>query len=229
MAHNGVKRLPDGRWEVRASAVDQRTGKLVWRRRRIQGTKREAEALREQLRTELHEHGSGANPTRQRLEDFAESWLRSKSLRVKVSTANRYADALAHALPHLGSLYVDAITVRDIEKWLSLMAPTAQPPTVNGWLRVVKTCVGDACVELGLPDFVKRVKPLPEPPPRRHGLTPGQLRRLLGVYDHDPIDQLAAFAVGMTPRGLQLPYMNLDHCDIAARCGLHRRWSPKAV
>jgi integrase len=149
------------------------------------GTKREAEALREQLRTELHEQGAAANPTRQRLEDFAESWLRSKRLRVKVSTANRYADALGHALPYLGALYVDAITVQDIEKWLAQVAPTAKAPTVNGWLRVVKTCVGDACVELGLPEFVRRVKPLSEPPPQRHGLTPGQLRRLLEVYDHD--------------------------------------------
>ena len=37
--------------------------------------------------------------------------------------------------------------------------------------------------------------------------------------DDDRIDQLAAFAVGMTPKGLQLPYMDLDHCDIEARSG----------
>lgn len=35
--------------------------------------------------------------------------------------------------------------------------------------------------------------------------------------DNDRIDQLAAFAVGMTPRILQLPYMDLDNCDIDTR------------
>ncbi len=35
----------------------------------------------------------------------------------------------------------------------------------------------------------------------------------------DRIDHLAAFAVGMTPKGLHLPYMDLDNADINARSG----------
>lgn len=37
--------------------------------------------------------------------------------------------------------------------------------------------------------------------------------------DDDHIDHLAAFAVGMAPKALQLPYMDLDSADIEARSG----------
>lgn len=184
MAHKktGIRKLPDGRWEVRVSAVDPQTGNLKWRRRRIEGNLREARALREELRTDLRRGKNGTAPQRMRLADFAESWLASKAMRVKPSTAERYTCALGHILPVLGQYYLDAITTRHVEAWVEVMKKQAAAPTVNGWLKVLKACVGDGCAEHGLSSPAIRVKCLPEPPSTKRGLTAEELRRFLDAY-----------------------------------------------
>lgn len=184
MAHEntGIRKLQDGRWEVRVSAVDPRSGDLRWRRRRIEGNLRKARALREELRTDLRRGENGTARQRLRLADYAVSWLASKALRIKPSTAERYSGSLAHVLPVLGQYYLDAITTSDVEKWLASMTKTAAPTTINGWLKVLKACVGDGCAERGLSSPAIRVKPLPEPPSTKRGLTVEELRRFLDAY-----------------------------------------------
>ena len=187
MAHDntGIKKLSDGRWEVRVSAVDPQTGDLKWRRRRIEGNLRKARAVREELRTDLRRGKNGTAPQRMRLADFAESWLASKAMRVKPSTAERYAIALSHALPTLGRHYIDAITKQDVEAWVQAMRRNAVPSTVNSRLKVLKACLEDGCTGRGFPNPAARVEHLPEPPSKREGLTTGELRRFLAAYNDE--------------------------------------------
>lgn len=193
MAHDdtGIRKLPKGRWEIRVSAVHPRTQTLVWVRRRITGKKYEARAKRDELREELREKlrvaEAESQPSRQRLSGYAESWLRSKALRVRRSVADRYADALAHATPFLGKLFLDDIETQDVEGWVQAMAgrETHKNTTINGWLRVVKSCIGDGRAELGLTNPAARVKPLPERSSDKEGLKVEELQALLATYTHE--------------------------------------------
>lgn len=193
MAHNdtGIKYLKNGRWEIRVSAVDPRTNTLVWIRRRFKGKKHEARARRDELREELRASLRVAEeetlPSRQRLNDYAELWLASKARRVRRSVAERYANSLGHALPFVGKLHLDAITTQDVEQWLQEMddAGTHERTTINGWLRVVKSCIGDGRATLELSNPAARVAPLPEKPLEKEGLTLEELNALLVAYDHE--------------------------------------------
>lgn len=192
MAHGdtGIRKLPGGRWEIRVSVVDPRTKNTVWKRKRIKGKKHEARAkreeLREELRAELHCSDPENEKLRMRLKDYVVSWLQSKALRVKRSVIERYSNALSHVTPFIGDLYLDDITTQDIENWVQDMYITDnhKPTTINGWLRVLKSCIGDGRAELELPNPAARVKPLTEPPSEKKGLTPKELRTFIDAYDH---------------------------------------------
>ena len=80
-------------------------------------------------------------------------------------------------LPYLGKLYLDDIQTSDLEDWLGGIDDAGQHKriTINGWLRVVKSCIGDGRAEMDLTNPAARVKPLPERPSEKEGLTNSQL------------------------------------------------------
>jgi integrase len=168
-AHPGI-RSTEGGHVVRVRVRDPRTGQEVDRPRFVPGSLREALRVQAEMRAEVRERG---RVTRTKLSDYARSWLARKRTALSVATLDRYAVALEdHILPTLGAWYVDAITPDACVSWRDEAAArtygdgrTYGARTVNGWLRVLRTVLADACVELRLgPSPASRLRALPEPP-----------------------------------------------------------------
>ena len=103
---------------IRAKTTDLRTGRKKEVERLIRGVSMR-EAAR--LRAELVEEATAANApaARMKVGEYARSWIASKALRLDDSTARTYAKALdRHILPALGDFYYDALTSRDVQRWI---------------------------------------------------------------------------------------------------------------
>lgn len=95
-----------------------------------------------------------ANPVtlveRERLRDYADSWLRSKLPALKAAPKAHYVEVLGnHILSELGDYYIDAIRPVDIAKWRDGLG--GRPATINSRLRVFKTLMRDAVHDKDLP------------------------------------------------------------------------------
>lgn len=178
--HRGIVELATNRYEIRAHAIDPRSGRRREVRRERDCTLKEAIALQHQWTEELR--AVDERPELMRLEDFARSWLagRLAKKRLKPSSASKVASVLdVHVLPYLGQMYVDSIRPADVERWLQgqlrrKYAPGRRPRTgpsragmrsysaiaILGHLRVLKTLSRAAKSILGLErDFCEGVEP----------------------------------------------------------------------
>jgi len=188
----GIKKLPDGRLEIRVRGVDPRTGKRKEVRRVVEWRGiRKARELQRQWREEL-ENPTIADAQRLTLSDYAKRWLKSKKLEGyrPMTLDNRVQVLENHILPSLGHIYVDAIRGQDIKDWLAFSATKLQPApksdpdreerygsrTINGWLRILKLVLRDAVAELELDrDPTLRIHALKEPPGKDKALSAGEL------------------------------------------------------
>jgi len=129
-----------------------------------------------------------------RVGEFAQSWMKSKKLKLDPATARTYADALdRHILPTFGNLYYDAVTPTDVQKWVDeaivngWKTPVTEeeraysPHSVKIWFRTFRTMTRDAVYLLELKrDPTLRIS-FPELPEREesNSLTPVQLGAFL--------------------------------------------------
>ena len=90
--HPGISKMSDHRYRVRARWTDPKTGREKEREKIITGTLEDAAALQVQIREALRV----ANEIEEipRLRTYGRSWLASRALGLKVSSANNYADIL---------------------------------------------------------------------------------------------------------------------------------------
>ncbi len=157
----GIEELPDGRKRIRVRAVNPKTGRMQEVDKLIHATLTDAVSLREQWRDEIRnaDHVE-KSPT---LRSFLQSWLRSRALSVKTSTATTYAESLAHyVLPYFGDFYVDKITDADVRAWQITLRQKLEAGTVNGALIMLRMVLADAAAEFHLShNPAARVKRLP--------------------------------------------------------------------
>lgn len=144
----GVQRRPDGRFRIRVKARDPKTGRLKELKKVLDvATHAKAAKAKQELREQFEAGSTTRN--RVRLTDYARSWLRGKLPKLKPSTRDKYALVLGrHVLPAVGDHYVDKIDRDDVIAWLD--AQRGKPSTVNGRLRVLRTVMADATVDLDL-------------------------------------------------------------------------------
>ena len=147
-----MKRYPgitmSGGQRVRVRATDQRTGREREREKIIEGTIEDALKLQATMREEIHQSDHVAKQP-PRLRDYVESWLKSKTLRVKTSTAMNYADTLAdYVLPHFGDWFIGKIGDGDVREWQAQLAKDLAGATVNGALVMLRMVMADAVVEM---------------------------------------------------------------------------------
>ncbi len=181
----GIERLSSGRYRVRVTWNDPKTGKRRDQKKVIAANSMaEASSLRELLRTRLLTGGTTPEH-RLRLGEYASSWMRGKIPTLKPSTRDKYAGMLdQHILPALGDHYLDAISPQDVILWRD--AQHAKASTVNSRLRVLRALLRDAQADLGLPrDPCARIRTLPEKPPVGNRLKPGDLQRVLAYLRED--------------------------------------------
>jgi integrase len=163
----GVHKISDGSYRLRIKYRELKTGMQREVDRVLHGLTSLSEAVRqrEELRAQL-EAGDLKTRPRKRVEDCAHSWLTSKLLTIKPSTAQRYAESFdLHITPAIGMMYIDAVEQADIVDFRDgKVADDYHANTVNGWLRILRTFFGDTVAELDLPrDPTARVKTLPVP------------------------------------------------------------------
>lgn len=150
---------PDGknRWKVRVRRLEARTGLPAERKATVGGSKRDARAARDRLCAELA--STAASRPRTRLSVFADAWSERNAGRLKRTTRRRYGFALAHILPALGDVYIDALTPADVTAYVSARtASGAAGYTVLNELRVLRTIAKDTIAEGYAPrDWCHRV------------------------------------------------------------------------
>ena len=157
----GVKRVGERVFRVRGKVIDPRTGRRKEIDRVVEAASvhEAARARAELLRLEERR----VEPARRlRVGEYAQSWMRSKALKLDGATARTYADALErHILPALGELFYDQVTARDVQAWVDEAILNGwktkrgrrkkySPKSVHAWFRVFRTMTRDAMHELGL-------------------------------------------------------------------------------
>lgn len=188
----GVYRVNDNCYRVRAVGTDPRTGKKKAVEKLYEGVSAQ-EAAR--MRTVLVEEIGAATRvvTKQRVSDFARSWIASKAVSLDATTASMYADALEqHVLPALGDYWYDALVKADVQKWVDdcfsavWKTPTGRKKryarnSVHSWFRVFRTMTRDAVDALNLPrDPCVRIRfPQEELREESNALEPAELLRFL--------------------------------------------------
>lgn len=227
----GVFRLDQATYWIRAKVVDPRTGKPREIDRVLDGvTAHEAAQARDRLINEIRQPPERAQ--KQRVGEFAQSWIESKTLKIDSSTARTYADALEnHILPALGNYYYDTLTSRDVQQWIddaltrgwtsekrgSKRARTkaVRKPyvrdTVAGWFRVFRTMTRDAMAALNLPRDPSLRIALPEASAddeESNALKPAELAAFLEVMKHDHPQHYALVVL--------LAYTGLRFCHASA-------------
>lgn len=158
----GIEIMSDGRKRIRLRAVDPRTGRMKEIDKITTGTVQEAAKLREEWRDQIRNAERVAKSV-PRLAVYAESWIASKALRLKPSTATWYAQRLDdHVLPVLGDFFLDKISHENIRVLQAGLAKKMAASSVNGVMAVVKMLVGDAVAEFDLPrNPTQRLQALP--------------------------------------------------------------------
>jgi len=187
----GVRCISPGLYTIRATYTDPKTGKRKAVCREVKASSdEEAATIRFDLKKEkLRDRGSKALPT---LNDFAESWLRSKVPEVARSTGEHYAVQL-DKLGELGSFIADRIEDRDVlawrdQLWRKVQRSGGSAATVNAALRVAKNLGGDLQQEYQLPvNPFARVRPIPKAHrddiDESRVLSADELRRLLRAIE----------------------------------------------
>jgi len=153
-----IKKLADGRYQVREVVRDPKTGRRVNRKATV-ATRREAQDLARQFRDGS---ASGGRRPRVTLQAYVTSWARARAGTLKPSVRRRYRQALElHILPALGELYIDKITPADVQKYVTdRVAEGAAGNTVLNELRLIRTISRDSVADgMAARHWADRVKP----------------------------------------------------------------------
>lgn len=197
--YDGVTPLGPGRWNVRGSWTDPKTGKRRQLERRIEAATARAASLKLEEFLTAARAGAEDRPSRKRVSECAESWLASRRASLDPRTAKTHGGAVTHIITRLGDYFVDALD-RDVVQDMVNEAldeerddgsPKYSPETIRGWLRRLSTMMLDE----GLPDPTRRVV-LPDAPDRgANRLSAGELAAVLSAYRKVDPDTFALIAV----------------------------------
>ena len=236
----GLYRLPDGRFRVRVTVKDQRTGKMKDKVRTLEAGLSEEEAAMEALAFKQMLRGERVRPSPSTLSgtDYGVQWLEGKARRLRPSVANRYEAALSRfILPRIGHIRLDQIHREDVERWVAWAEratmddgrPYAKA-TVLGWWRILRCMLRDAVADYDLPhDPTYRVMaPKPEAITRRElrTLSLVELEALLAALKkHCPERYTEVFVLAFTGmragEGYALLWADVDE----AKGCIHVRYS----
>jgi len=149
----GVWKAKAGGWYARGRTTDPKTGKLREIGRHLPDVVEPAEALA-WLRAELQRVRDGVvlpRPSRMRFAEYAASRLEDKVATGRIWSPkgrSKVADIIEHHLMDpFGPMWVDAITVADVEAWkrtvqAKINADELAPTTANTHLRVLRSLIG---------------------------------------------------------------------------------------
>lgn len=162
-SYPGIFKITNKTYRIRGKVIDPRTGKPKEVDRLVENVSlQQATCMRAAMLDALRNATLEQRKKRQRVGEYAPSWMESKAVKLDVFTARSYATILdLHILPALGNYYYDALTRRDVQDWVdrSLAATwltrgkrtkSFSIDTVYGWFRVLRNMTRDALDELAL-------------------------------------------------------------------------------
>lgn len=138
----GITEIGPNRFRWRARWTCKKTGK---RKKREGVTATIEEAVVAQRRARGREPDVKRTPVR--FKDYAMRWLQESHRRWAESTRDRYMRELTHLILGLGDHFVHTIEPADIRAWRASGERDFAPRTLNGRLRVLRTCLDDAVVD----------------------------------------------------------------------------------
>ena len=213
MGEGSVYQLPDGSWMAQKSIG----GRLSRRyRRRRAATKREALARLASLDAELR---AGVQSSRVTVGDYLEGWVRDVR-NIRPSTQHGYEVAVRlHLAPTIGGIRLAALSPLDVERMLSVLAPSMSPKMLRNVHAVLRRAL-NAAVRAGLVprnvagrEYVDAPRvPTVEPQP----LTAAQVRRVLDAARGDRLEALFIVAVGTGLRQGELLGLAWEDVDLDA-------------
>lgn len=175
---NGLTRMGKDRWKARFRFVSPATGELIDTERTFAAkNKIEAKAERDRLFAELHNGGLQTKADRVPLREFALAWYEARRQKLRYSTQLRYVEQLniitdgaprrgkQAAVEGLGDIFLDAVSVRHVERFVAALAERFGGNTVANILRLLKALTKAATHKYDLPkDVAAGVEnPLPRP------------------------------------------------------------------
>ncbi|MBH25275.1 MAG: hypothetical protein CMH57_12655 [Myxococcales bacterium] len=241
----GVKRLADGRWKLRVTAVTALgTGRKVKKATLPRETPLSQVIARlEELRAELEESAQKVQmPT---LADYSEQWIERKAATCRPSTVEQYMIRFAHhILPHLGHFPLDQLERVHVVEWRKLIEGKVGAyslRTVRGWWLDGLRLIRDGCADYGLPDPSYRLDgPVGQHKPQRElrTLSTGELRALVEAAADSrkpssawPVIAIMAYTGARRGEALGLRWEDVDFGERVATlsravyCDMSREWS----
>jgi integrase len=200
----GIREKDNG-YQIRITYTDPKTGRRKEKKKFLTGvSKKEALMRYTEMVRQIREGGDTREQPRTNLGTYAAQWSEARAYKWKPSTRDHYAVTLEqHILPYLGNIYLDQLERSDIMAWLSARANSGRAaPTVNGWLRVLKTLLRDAIADGYLDrDPTVRIAMIPEPPTQHETLSFDELGSFLKASEHLVPDHHALFVLGFLTGG----------------------------
>lgn len=170
--HEGVYETGEGRWWLKATIQEPKTGKRIAREKMVElATIEEAVAAREVLLEGLRAEVNGGPVTTQpkptTVAVYAERWLAGKAARLRPGVVDHYVDVLGtKVLPVIGEVAVVDLTRADVDAWVawaekqrSRRGQAYARDTLSGWWRVLCNFLRDAAADYEIADPTRRIKP----------------------------------------------------------------------
>ena len=209
----GIVKLGTNRYNIRVRATCPRTGRRKEVERVRECTLTEARALQRQWRDEMSKSlRSGEKAPRLRLRDFVSGWLDGRKEKIKRTTALKIADVwdgnIANAV--IADLYVDEITLEDVEQWIAALRAKTYIPgkgntskrktrskrseprhyssaTIKGYYRVLAQILKAACARARVANPCDGIEPLAAGKRRKNFLALDEVGNVLAhVEKHSP-------------------------------------------
>ena len=227
----GIRRDDSGAYVVQARVREERTGRTVERNRTMppETSLEDALAERAMLLRSIRDgsYREGEAPETMTVGAYAQRWIvRKRDEGLRDHTVNHYLAVLKkHVLPVLGDLLVTELAPRDIIRWqdwaASKLMRNGKPYSrwsVNSWITVLRSFIGDATVEFELPrnpcQGVRGVRK-PRSPRASRRLDAGQLQEFLRLVKvHCPQHHAIALMLGVYGlRWEEASALHLEHLD----------------
>ncbi len=144
---NGIAKVRRQQYEVLVTRRDPRHGgKRVSRRRSVNGSRQQAEAVKRELEAELDQLLGGNVQSELTLTGFSQQWLEARSGGLKPSTRQKYVNDLSkHILPALGHMELSEMRPRDVARFLA--GDNGAPNSKKNRLALLRVMAKDAIAE----------------------------------------------------------------------------------
>src|SRR5262249_21737738 len=209
-----IQERSPGHWAIVLSVQDA-TGKRKRHWHSFKGTKKEAQAERARLITEM-QGGGAVNPSRITVAEFLDTFEKDCALHVSPASADRYHTALGHVRRHLDVLQLQKVRAADVSGlYATLSRAGLGPRTIRLIHCVLRKALAQAKTWGVIRDnVVDNVKPPKAPDRETEMLQPDQARELLERLRGRPLYLIASLALATGMRRNEMLALRWKDVDL---------------